>query len=164
MCYKLCIYTLNYIWGLCRKIPAIVNIMRMNGCVTSMYPGSQGEGLKCGCKKNDNFTVLVSGGSRHHWGSMCTVWQSHSKWLREYSNKHASHFKLDWTFLHGNYLDDSETCSYWQLVIGSCIMTMNLLMHHVCCRVFRWNFKSPRWLRTPTAQIWCPATSGFSQN
>ena len=27
-----------------------------------------------------------------------------------------------------------------------------------------WNIKSPRWLSPPTAQIWCPSTSGFSQN
>ena len=29
-----------------------------------------------------------------------------------------------WTFLHGNYLDDSEGPSYGQLLIGSFIMTM----------------------------------------
>ena len=32
------------------------------------------------------------------------------------------------------------------------------------CAVFWLNIKSPRWLRPPTAQIWCPVTSGFSQN
>ena len=31
--------------------------------------------------------------------------------------------------------DDSEGCSYGQLVIGSFIMTMCLLMLHVSCRV-----------------------------
>ena len=41
-----------------------------------------------------NFTVLVSGGGRHHWMSMCTLWLSHSKWLREQSNKSASNFAL----------------------------------------------------------------------
>ena len=35
---------------------------------------------------------------------------------------------------------------YGQLVIGSFIMTMCLLMQHVWCRVFWWNIKSPRWL------------------
>ena len=30
---------------------------------------------------NDDFTILVSGGSRRHWMSMCTVWPLHSKWL-----------------------------------------------------------------------------------
>ena len=32
---------------------------------------------------NDDFTVLVSGGGRRHWMSMCTVWPSHSKWLEQ---------------------------------------------------------------------------------
>ena len=30
-------------------------------------------GLECACVNNDDFTVLVSGSSRHHWVSMCTV-------------------------------------------------------------------------------------------
>ena len=30
--------------------------------------------LECTCMNNDDFTVLVSGGSRHHWVSMWTVW------------------------------------------------------------------------------------------
>ena len=49
-------------------------------------------------------------------------------------------------YLYGNHLDDSEGCSYGQLVIGSFITTMCRLMHHVLCRVFWWNIKSPRWL------------------
>ena len=36
--------------------------------------------------------------------------------------------------------------SYGQLVIGSFIMTMCLLMHHISCRVFWRNVKSSRWL------------------
>ena len=32
--------------------------------------------------------------------------------------------------------DDSEGCSYGQLVIGSFIKTTCLLMHHISCRVF----------------------------
>ena len=51
-----------------------------------------------------------------------------------------------WTFLHGNYLDDSEGRSCGQLVIGSSITTTHPLMHHVSGRVFWWNIKSPRWL------------------
>ena len=39
-------------------------------------------GLECTYVKHDDFTVLVSGGSRCHWVSTCTVWLSHSKWLR----------------------------------------------------------------------------------
>ena len=36
-------------------------------------------------------------------------------------------------FLHWNCLDDSEGCSYEQLVIGSFITTMHPCMHHVSC-------------------------------
>ena len=36
-------------------------------------------------------------------------------------------------------------------------------MHHVSCRDFWQNIKSPRWLSPPIDQIWCPATSGISQ-
>ena len=43
---------------------------------------------------NDNLTVLVSGGGRCCWVSMCTVWLSHSKWLNEWSNESASDFSL----------------------------------------------------------------------
>ena len=35
------------------------------------------------CMNNDDFTVLVGGGGRHCWVSMCTVWPLHSKWLSE---------------------------------------------------------------------------------
>ena len=59
---------------------------------------------------------------------------------------------------------DENGHSYGQLVIGSFIMTMCLLMYHVSCRGFWQNIKSPRWLSFPIAQIWHPATSGFSQN
>ena len=38
-------------------------------------------GLECTWVNNDDFTVVVSGGSRHSWVSMCTVWSSCSKWL-----------------------------------------------------------------------------------
>ena len=50
-----------------------------------------------------------------------------------------------WTFLHGNYLDDSEGHRYGQLVVGNFITT-HPLMCHVSCRVLWWNIKSPRWL------------------
>ena len=41
---------------------------------------------------------------------------------------------------------------------------MHPLLHHVLCRVFWWNIKSPRWLCPARAHIWCPVTSGFSLN
>ena len=43
---------------------------------------------------NDDFTVLVSGGGRHHWVSMCMVWPSHSKGLSKQSNESALNFVL----------------------------------------------------------------------
>ena len=47
----------------------------------------------------------------------------------------------------------------WWLAASS----TRLLMYHLWCRVFWQNIKSPRWLSPPTAQVWRPATSGFSQ-
>ena len=43
---------------------------------------------------NDEFTVLVSGGSRCHWVSMCTVWLSHSEWLSKENNESTPNFAL----------------------------------------------------------------------
>ena len=51
-----------------------------------------------------------------------------------------------WTFLCENNSDDSEGCSYGQLVIGCFITTTCLLIHHIPWRVFWQNIKSPRWL------------------
>ena len=42
---------------------------------------------------------------------------------------------------------DENGHRYGQLVIGSFITTMHPLIHHVSCRVFLQNIKSPRWLR-----------------
>ena len=57
---------------------------------------------------------------------------------------------------------DKNGHSYGQLVIGSFIVTMYLLMYLILGRVSWWNIKSPRWLSPLQTQIWCPATSGFS--
>ena len=102
-------------------------------------------GLEWACVNNDDFTVLVSGGGTCHWVSMCTVWPLHSKWLSRVTSLHQILHEA-WKFLHRNYSDNSEGCSYGQLVIGSFITTMSLLTHHVSCRVFGWNIKSPQWL------------------
>ena len=40
------------------------------------------------------FSKLVSGDSRHHSVSMCTLWLLHSTWLSQYSNESASNFVL----------------------------------------------------------------------
>ena len=70
-----------YVWGLSGKSPAIVNITRRICATLITNLAAKGIGLKCTCVNNDNFTVLVSGGSRCHWVSTCTVWPSQSKWL-----------------------------------------------------------------------------------
>ena len=64
---------------------------------------------------------------------MCTVWLLHSKRLSEWSNKSASNFGI---VPLGYHLDDSEGCNYGQLVIGSFITMMHLLMHHISCKDF----------------------------
>ena len=121
-------------------------------------------GLECTCVNNDDFAVLVSGGSRYHWVNMCTVWLSHSKWLSEYSKESALNFGLSLNIPLWKPFTWFRRPRPGQVVIGSFIMTMHLLMHQVLCRVFWWNIKSPRWLSFPTAQIRHPVTSGFSQN
>ena len=112
-----------------------------NGCNLA----AKESGLQCTCVNSDNFTVLVSGGGRHPWVSMGTVWPSHSKWLSEESNESASNFALSLNIPLWNYLDDSEGRNYGKLVIGSFITTTHPLTHHILCRVFCWNFTSPRW-------------------
>ena len=116
--------------------------------------------LECTYMNNDDFTVLVSGGGRRHWMSMCTVWPSHSKWL---SNKSTSNFALSLNIPPWKLFNDSECHQYEHLVIGSFIRTMHLPLHHVSCS-FWWNIKLPSWLSPPAVQIWHFGTSGFSQN
>ena len=84
--------------------------------------------------------------------------------MTEYSNKSASNFVLSLNILHRGNVGESEGHSYGQLVMGSFIRQTHPFMHHVSCRVFLQNIKSPRWFSPPTVQIWPPATSGFSQN
>ena len=73
--------------------------------------------------------------SRRCWVSVCTVWPSHSNdWAVEQWICIKYCVKLE--YLHGNYLEDSEGHSYGQLLIGSFITTMCLLMHPISCRAF----------------------------
>ena len=92
--------------------------------------GAKESGLECTCVNNDDFTVLVSGGSRCHWVSMCTVQPSHSKWASRATNLHEILCYVS-TFLCRNYSDNSESCSYGQLVIGSFTTTTCPLMCHI---------------------------------
>ena len=98
--------------------------------------------LECACVNNDDFTVLVSGSSRWYRVSVCTVWLSHSKWASRTKNLHQVLHEA-WTFLCGNCSDDSGGCSCGQLVTGSFIVTTPPPMHHVLCRAFWQNIKSP---------------------
>ena len=54
-----------HIQGLSGKSPAIVNMMRMY-CQHQCNLVVKESGLEWACMNNDNFTVLVSGGSRPH--------------------------------------------------------------------------------------------------
>ena len=106
---------------------------------------------------SDDFTVLVSGGSRCRWVSMYTVWSSYSQWLIEYSNESASNFALSlniplWKLFRWFTRPQLWATGDWQL-------------HHnnasYSYRVFWQNIKSPRRFSPPTAQIWCPVTLAF---
>ena len=97
-------------------------------------------GLECACVNNDSFTVLVSGGARRRWVSMCTVWLSHSKYLSRAMNMHQI-LHWAWTFLQGNYSSHSEGFSYGQLVIDSFITTTHPLMPLLLGRVSWWNIQ-----------------------
>ena len=68
--------------------------------------------------------------------SVCTVWPLHSKWLREWSHKSLSHFALSLNIPLQKLSGWFRRLQLWALVIGSFIMTMCLLMHHVWCSFF----------------------------
>ena len=110
---------------------------------------------------NDDFTLLVSGGSRHPLSKHVYCVAVAFKITKLLEQQICIKFCVK--------LEHSSEETIWmtqlgQLVIGSFITTTRPLIHHVSCRVFWWNIKSPRWLGPTTAQIQHPATSGFSQN
>ena len=106
-------------------------------------------GLECTCVNNDDFTVLVRGGDRRRWVSMCTAWPSHSKWLSEKSNKSASNFVLSWKH--------SSTETIWMIqktaAMGNWWLTAPSWQHTSSCSMsgaeFWWNIKALRWLSPP---------------
>ena len=87
------------------------------------------------------------------WACVLCGRHMQNDWTNRAMNLHHTLCKA-WTFLHRKYSDDTGGHGYGQLVIGRFITTMCLLTHHVLCRGFWWNIKSPRWLSTPIAQIW----------
>ena len=113
---------------------------------------------------NDNFIILISGGNRCCWVSLCTVWLLHSKWLSKESNKSASDFALSlniplqklfrWCRRLQLWATDD-----WQLQHNKVPTHASRLLQR-----FWWNIKSPRWFSPFTVQIWHPATSDFSKS
>ena len=96
--------------------------------------------------------------------TVCFDWEGdvpHSTPLqaKQFIRSTSSIFLVGWEMQH-----DESSRSYGQLVIGSFITSIRPHMHHVLCRVFWQNIKSPRWLKPPIAQIRCSVTSSFSQN
>ena len=112
-------------------------------------------GLKWTCVNNDDFTVLVSGGSRSLGVSMCTVWPFHSKWLSELEQWICIKIciKLEHSSMATIWMNQKATAmgNWWLTALSQ-------------QRVFLWNIKSPRWLSPAADQFWYPATFGFSQN
>ena len=97
-------------------------------------PEAKESRLEHACVNIDNFTVLVRGGGRPLSERVYCMAITFKMSMQ--SNESASDFALRGTFLHGNYLHDSEGHSYGHLVIGSFIMTTHPLMYHISCRVF----------------------------
>ena len=148
-----------------KVLPAIVNIMRTvarHWCNLAAKDG----GLECACMNNDNFTVLVSGGGRHHWVSMCTVSLLHSKWLSKYSKESAWNFALNLNIPPWKLLRWFRRLQLWA--------TGDWQLHHEQQHAYSYitsgaeffgeTSNHPGDSAPPTAQIWCPVTFGFSQN
>ena len=68
-------------------------------------------GLECTCMNSDNFTVLVSEGSRRHWVSMCGH-HIQNDWVTRAMRLHQTLWYA-WTFFCGNYSDNSEAFGGW---------------------------------------------------
>ena len=101
---------------------------------------------------NDNFTVLVSGGGKCHWVSMCTVWLLHkmTKWEEQWicikfciKLEHSSTETVQ-------MIQKAAAMGNWWLEASSWQCTCSCIMSRA---VFWWNIKSPRWLSPATTQI-----------
>ena len=106
-------------------------------------------GLECACVNNPDFTVLVSGGGRRPWVSMCTVLPSHSKWLSKWSNESAPNFALSLNIPLQNLCRwlkrlQLKATGDWQLHQDKAPTHASHLGQS-----FWWNIKSPRWLSPP---------------
>ena len=113
---------------------------------------------------NDDFTVLVSEGSRHtiEWARALCGCRIQNDWTSRAMNLHQI-LRWAWKFLRRNYCDDSEVHGYRQLVTSSFITTTHSLVHYKSCAVFGKASNHPGDSDPSTPQIWCPATPGFSK-
>ena len=59
-------------------------------------------------------------------------------------------------------IQKATATNIWWLAASSCVSTHSHITSPA--EFFLENIKSPRWLSSPTTQIWHPVTSGFSQN
>ena len=125
--------TLITICGLSRKIQPLL-IERERFAWHQCNVAAKESGLECTCENKDGNRVLLGTGGRRWPTHVCCVAVTLN--MTEYSNKTASNFVLSLNIPPGQVSDDSEGCSYGQLVVDSFIMTMYLLMHHISCRVF----------------------------
>ena len=101
----------------------------------------------------DDFTVLVSGGTRCCWVSMCTMWLSHSKWLSKYGNRSASNLVLIlniplWKLFRWFRRPQLWSTGDWQLHHDNTPAYAWSLVHSVLQ-----NIKSPRWLNLFPLQL-----------
>ena len=90
--------------------------------------------LHCSC-------LSVSGGGRCHWVSMCTVWLSHSKWPRKYSNKSASNFVLSLNILQQTRLGWFRRPQLW--AAGDWQLHHNNMPAHASCLMQSCLVKNP---------------------
>ena len=92
---------------------------------------------------------------------MCIVWSSHSKWLSKYGNKPASNFTVSLNIPPWKLFRWFRRPN-WRLAASSQQCTCSCIMSHA--EVFGEISNHPGDLASPTAQIWHPVTSSFSQN
>ena len=97
------------------------------------------------------------------WVSMCTVWPPHSKLLSEYGEKSTLNFVLTLNITPQKLFRWCRRPQLW--TTGDWQPHHNNAPPHASpsMQSFWQNIKSPSWLSPPPAQIWHPATSGFSK-
>jgi hypothetical protein len=79
----------NIIRSLSRKYPAILNISRTSR-MALMWLGSQSEETLLRIRDQSLSQGTIKSAVRCCWRSLCTVWPSHSQWLREQVSESAS--------------------------------------------------------------------------